>query len=525
RTSFCGCCTRSECDFPFLLLDSFCTDLIRFTFVFVNNAIYRNMGLASGKLTLHHVEDKHKPETNDAAPHKTVETPETASQLVNGDASVMSNVPAIDDEQPEKPVGEARTEVIQTVDEVPGPNGTVHAGHEGAETHETEKRKSKDPLGWIKRRLSKKSSTTKPESAELEHPIAGEQGDSPKADETTETPSIPEAHVTETAESLVNEVISSAVAAEQEQEVDTTPPSAVAEELQMSTKHETTHAEPTDVVEETEPATSPVEPEPTPMAEDEPACEEHHDQVQEEQEVPVTETNNTNVTGDEAYDDTNIAHDSTDLPEPIFSKLADLDLTNGHPEQHLSSENGHEAEPTEASNRTGPPSHTHTHTHKLSYLFTFDSRTQCAHINYLTSKLLSPSIGTALFPNNHFASSGASRPRFSVLSLSLSLLVNHSSFSAASSRCSSPGSSRCHSFSLSVCVCEVLRHVSLILGPATATNFHLSLPSGLSPLPMSVCALTHFIRVFYRMVGAFVRKVRICFVPLSTDISFLPPSG
>ncbi|GAA56268.1 hypothetical protein CSKR_111624 [Clonorchis sinensis] len=309
------------------------------------------MGLASGKLTLHHVDDKHRPEGDDAGPQKTVETPETASQLVNGDASVMSNVPAIDDEQPEKPVGEARTEVIQNVDEVPGPNGTVHAGHEGAEAHETEKRKSKNPLGWIKRRLSKKSSTTKPESADLEHPITDEQRDSLKADEITEFPSIPEAHVTEAAESLVNEVISSAVAAEQEQvttEVDTTSPSAVAEELQMSAKHETPPMEPTDVVEETEPATSPAEPEPTQMAEDEPAYEEHHDQVPEEQEVHVTETNNTNVTEDEACADTNIANDSTDLPEPIFCKLADLDLTNGHPEQHHPSENGHEAEPTEA---------------------------------------------------------------------------------------------------------------------------------------------------------------------------------
>ncbi|TGZ70612.1 hypothetical protein CRM22_003106 [Opisthorchis felineus] len=345
------------------------------------------MGLASGKLTLHHVEDKHKPEANDAGPHKTVETPETASQLVNGDASVMSNVPAIDDEQPEKAVGEARTEVIQTVDEVPGPNGTVHAGHEDAEAHETEKRKSKNPLSWIKRRLSKKSSTTKPESAELEHPIADEQGDSPKADETTESPSIPEAHVTEAAESLVNEVISSAVAAEQEQvitEVDTTSPSAVGEELQMSTKHETPHVVPTDLVEVTEPATSPVEPEPTQVAEDEPAYEGHHDQVPEEQELHGTETNNTNVTEGA----TQLDHRHT---------------------------------------------HTHTHTHKLSYLSTFDSRTQCAHINYLTSKLLSPSIGTALFPNNHCASSGASRPCFSVLSLSLPLFVNRSSTSAASS--------------------------------------------------------------------------------------------
>ncbi|KAF6777490.1 hypothetical protein AHF37_03216 [Paragonimus kellicotti] len=96
-----------------------------------------------------------------------------ASQLVNGDANAVSDVPSIDEDVEETTAETAgntkqdsvcvdHTPEVATPTENPTvePNGDVNTSV-SPDIAELEKKKHKNPLVWIKRRLSKKCSTTK----------------------------------------------------------------------------------------------------------------------------------------------------------------------------------------------------------------------------------------------------------------------------------------------------------------------------------------------------------------------------
>lgn len=96
------------------------------------------MGNSSGKLVLHPVSGEKVVRERDT-------NKETASQLINGDASAMNNVPAIDDV--ESPTSESL-----------GSNGTHTKGQESGDAAtgaEPKKDRSKKTMSWIKRQISK----------------------------------------------------------------------------------------------------------------------------------------------------------------------------------------------------------------------------------------------------------------------------------------------------------------------------------------------------------------------------------
>ncbi|KAF7256343.1 hypothetical protein EG68_07003 [Paragonimus skrjabini miyazakii] len=322
------------------------------------------MGGTSGKLVISHVEDKMKVDNNTEASH-TSSGKACASQLVNGDANAVSDVPSIDEDVEEttaEAAGNAKQDSV-CVDHTPEvaahtqnptvePNGDVNTSV-SPDIAELEKKKHKNPLVWIKRRLSKKSSTTKRPSVDEtqtektegtvlaasspdETPVSAEKCQSIYAAGTSE----PE--VVETASSLVQEVLSSAIAIEEAQQIKLGPKDTselkpildVTEEHNVSVQevvqgNESTHDESVGVDRaestihcETQPDASEL----TPNA----VNGDHENEKTAVEDFPVVDTNNTNVHCDVA-----LKMEEPEVKSPAFddvmtAKLAGLELTNGH---------------------------------------------------------------------------------------------------------------------------------------------------------------------------------------------------
>ncbi|KAF5402737.1 hypothetical protein PHET_03293 [Paragonimus heterotremus] len=326
------------------------------------------MGGTSGKLVISHVEDKMKVDNNTEASH-TSAGKACASQLVNGDANAVSDVPSIDEDVEETTAGTAgntkqdsvcvdHTSEVATHTGNPTvePNGDVNTSV-SPDIAELEKKKNKNPLVWIKRRLSKKSSTTKRPSVDETQaekvegsvlaasspdvtPVSVEKCQSIDAAGTSE----PE--VVETASSLVQEVLSSAIAMEEAQQIKLGPKDTselkpimdVTDEHNIPMQevvqgHEPTHDESV-VVDRTESTihcgTQPDASEVTPNVVNTVVNGDHENEEAAVEDFPVVDTNNTNVHCDVAPKMEEPEVNTPAFDDVMTAKLSGLELTNGH---------------------------------------------------------------------------------------------------------------------------------------------------------------------------------------------------
>ncbi|KAF8572477.1 hypothetical protein P879_00585 [Paragonimus westermani] len=334
------------------------------------------MGGTSGKLTISHVEDKMKVDNNTEASHTPAGKP-CASQLVNGDANAVSDVPSIDEDVEETTAETAgstkqdsvcvdHTPEVATHTENPTvePNGDVNTSV-SPDVAELEKKKNRNPLVWIKRRLSKKSSTTKRPSVD-ETQTEKTEGTVLAASSPDETPlsaekcqsidaiGASEPEVAETASSLVQEVLSSAIAIEEAQQIKLVPKDAseltpavdVAEEHNIPIQefvqgHESTHDE-SFGIDRTEPTiqceTQPDASEITSDTVNIVVNGDHGDEKAAVEDFPVVDTNNTNVHCDHSLTMEEPENKTSAFDDVMTTKLTGLVLTNGHPHTEDASE-------------------------------------------------------------------------------------------------------------------------------------------------------------------------------------------
>ncbi|KAA3680506.1 uncharacterized protein DEA37_0007906 [Paragonimus westermani] len=305
---------------------------------------------------------------NTEASHTSAGKP-CASQLVNGDANAVSDVPSIDEDVEETTAETAgntkqgsvcvdHTPQVATHTENPTvePNGDVNTSV-SPDIAELEKKKNKNPLVWIKRRLSKKSSTTKRPSVDetqtektegtvLAASSPDETSVSAEKCQSIDAIDASEPEVVETASSLVQEVLSSAIAMEEAQQIklepkdasELTPAVDVAEEHNIPTQefvqeHESTHDESVGVDRA----------EPTIQCETQPDASEiisntvniivngdHENEKTAVEDFPVVDTNNTNVHCDHSLRMEEPENKTPAFDDVMTAKLAGLVLTNGH---------------------------------------------------------------------------------------------------------------------------------------------------------------------------------------------------
>ncbi|TPP65744.1 hypothetical protein FGIG_03537 [Fasciola gigantica] len=219
------------------------------------------MGQASGKLTISHVDHKTKTEASDIYiyPVETdgdVPQPISTGQIVNGDVTNAPDLPSIDDDVEHVATKSNMVAEISPVhDDHPAvvehdQNGSVHVEeHDAASAsgdkskEEKQTKKTKNPLVWIHRRLSKRSSTSKKASdktteeatpttepneptEEAAAPVAAVTPEQAESATVSVTPVTAAEHqeVVEVASSLVDQVLGTAMIQQlSEQVVEHTP--------------------------------------------------------------------------------------------------------------------------------------------------------------------------------------------------------------------------------------------------------------------------------------------------------------
>ncbi|VDP76477.1 unnamed protein product [Echinostoma caproni] len=312
------------------------------------------MGQATGKLTISHVENKNKTEAPIEADGDAPQAV-NAGQIVNGDVTNAPDLLPIDDDI--EPVTTAKSNVTaeapvahdQPAAAEHGPNGSVNAVTEGHETSavdeekkkEEKSKKTKNPLVWIHRRLSKRLSTSKKgsektsddnvpaeerteEAALVAATPAGVATTTDIVESTTlsATPVTAAEHqqVVEAASSLVDQVLNTAMIQQMsEQSVEHTPEVAPITTEVVEQQHEAETEQP---VLDTNNTNAEYEPCYQPEGETETALMGKPT----EHEVPVDSTDANHVNGHGDFE-----HHEDDA---VASKLANLELTNGHSEHH-----------------------------------------------------------------------------------------------------------------------------------------------------------------------------------------------
>ncbi|CAH8562673.1 unnamed protein product [Dicrocoelium dendriticum] len=288
------------------------------------------MGGSFGKFTLPTVEDRIKADTA-SEPPRAEPAKETASQPDSWKESSHIQ-PTTDPAAKSTPNGD------QSV-----ANGTLGSTDSATETDHG-KKKNKNPLGWIKRRLSKKSSETNPPTTDqaavpegVQTPVHERPEDSLAVPDTqTSSDQTPEkqAEITEVAISLVDDVLLSAITAQTEEAVENSPKAeGTSAESQVPPEQPVEHQPSTDTA-----------PEHTPHQEIEPALSE-----------PPPEVQSCSLNGDHRDDEAvdksvDMDHSCTDMEErprtteaqsnvnhpddeAVTTKLGGMELTNGHPHE------------------------------------------------------------------------------------------------------------------------------------------------------------------------------------------------
>jgi hypothetical protein len=271
------------------------------------------MGQATGKLVI---------------PHTTASKAKTVTENeLNGTETHENVQPAPMDKGEVK--GHADTDQAAN-----GPNGTVNGPGEEAAEEKKEKssKKTKNPIVWIQRRLSKRNSTSRKETVDDaadsqhvehvdEHPADGSVSSHPTNDAKADK------EVKQVAEALVDEAISSAVTSEnerihQKEPEETAPPTTETAELKVPDPvipepHVETVGENGAPVEETK------------RNEAEEVVNDHLNGTAEINDSPIVDTNNTNA--EDGYSDGKIITEEQD--DIVAKKLANLEPSNGHVER------------------------------------------------------------------------------------------------------------------------------------------------------------------------------------------------
>ncbi|CAL8101854.1 unnamed protein product [Calicophoron daubneyi] len=275
------------------------------------------MGQAAGKLVISHPNTK---------------TKDTAENLdANGTDTQAENAPQTDKEndKTETHLNGASDHVDEAAT---GPNGKVN-GVEGETTDEEKKdsktpKKTKNPITWIQRRLSKRNSTTKKQPVD-ETPAEGDTGhvdEHPAEDVASHPVEVSESEVKQVAEALVDEAISSAVTSGNEQvpqpEAENAPHVTETPESKISDVSD--HQPHVEAIEKKHEAAVVIE-----NNVPEVAVDILTNSTTEVNGHPVVDTNNTNAEND-CCQEKNVTLKEQD--EVVAKKLANLEITNGHME-------------------------------------------------------------------------------------------------------------------------------------------------------------------------------------------------